>query len=69
MKTLKITLLGLTLGLMSFSIHPVQKSTTVKIIATAPLTWKNESIDLGEIPQGTPKLLNTNLKIQVLNQC
>jgi len=62
MKTLKITLLGLTLGLMSFSIHPVQKSNTVKVVTTAPLTWKSESIDLGEIPQGTPKVIEYEFK-------
>jgi hypothetical protein len=62
MKTLKITLLGLTLGLMSFSIHPVQKSNTVKVVTTAALTWKSESIDLGEIPQGTPKVIEYEFK-------
>lgn len=57
MKTLKITLLGLTLGLMSFSIHPIQKNEVVKIITTNPLTWKSEIIEVGEIPQGSPKLI------------
>ena len=62
MKTVKITLLGLTLGLMSFSIHPVQSKDVVKVSTTAPLAWKSESIDLGEIPQGTPKVIEYEFK-------
>lgn len=62
MKTLKITLLGLTLGLMSFSIHPIQKNETLKVIRANPLTWKSETVEVGDIPQGTPKLIEFELK-------
>jgi hypothetical protein len=62
MKTLKITLLGLTLGLMSFSIPSIQKNETLKVITTNLLTWKNEAVDVGDIPQGIPKLIEFELK-------
>ena len=57
MKTVKITLLGLTLGLMSFSIPSIQKNEALKVITTNLLTWKSEAVDVGDIPQGTPKLI------------
>jgi hypothetical protein len=62
MKTLKITLLGLTLGLMSFSIPSIQKNETLKVITTNLLTWKSEAVDVGDIPQGVPKLIEFELK-------
>ncbi len=62
MKTLKITLLSLTLGLMSFSILPVQKNGTLKVISTTPLIWKSETVEVGEIPQGTPKVIEFEFK-------
>jgi hypothetical protein len=62
MKTLKITLLGLTLGLMSFSIPSIQKNETLKVITTNLLTWKSEAVDVGDIPQGIPKLIEFELK-------
>jgi hypothetical protein len=65
MKALKITLLGLTLGLMSFSIpsiSSIQKNETLKGITTNPLTWKNEAVEVGDIPQGIPKLIEFELK-------
>ena len=49
MKTLKITLLGLTLGLMSFSILPNPKNGMMKGVTTTPLTWKSETVEVGEI--------------------
>jgi hypothetical protein len=62
MKTVKITLLGLTLGLMSFSIPSIQKNETLKGITTNPLTWKSEAVEVGDIPQGIPKLIEFELK-------
>jgi hypothetical protein len=44
MNTIKITFLAFTLGLMSFA-------------TIAAITWKSESIDVGEIPQGKPKAI------------
>lgn len=62
MKTLKITFLALTLGLMSFSVVSNHKKTIVKSDLIAPITWKSETIDVGEIPQGTPKLIEFEFK-------
>jgi hypothetical protein len=60
MKIIKISMLALVLGLMSFSaIAPVQSlDTTAKTEAAASaIAWKAETIDVGEIPQGTPKAI------------
>ena len=53
---IKISMLALTLGLMSFSaIAPVKKIVS-KIAVTAPsIVWNSETIDVGQIPQNTPK--------------
>ena len=63
MKIIKISMLALALGLMSFSaIAPVKtlvsnvKTATTKTTATT-IVWKAETIDVGEIPQGTPKAI------------
>ena len=51
---IKIAMLALTLGLMSFSIvSPVKE--LVSKVAAASIVWKSESIDVGNIPQNTPK--------------
>lgn len=60
MKIIKIAMLALALGLMSFSvIAPVKSLVSVEKTETAASTivWKAESIDVGEIPQGTPKAI------------
>lgn len=60
MKIIKISMLALVLGLMSFSaIAPVQSLVSkVKTETTAStIVWKAESIDVGQIPQGTPKAI------------
>ncbi|SEN85311.1 Protein of unknown function [Flavobacterium sp. CF108] len=60
MKIIKISMLVLALSLMSFSaIAPVKSLVTeTKITETAStIVWKAESIDVGEIPQGTPKAI------------
>jgi hypothetical protein len=44
MNTIKISFLALTLGLMSFA-------------TVSAITWKSETIDVGEIPQGKPKAI------------
>lgn len=55
MKALKISVFALALGLMSFASLPVDSDPVVKVAAVAPVTWKAESIDVGNIPQGKPK--------------
>ena len=60
MKIIKISMLALVLGLMSFSaIAPVQSLVSnIKTETTSSvIVWKAESIDVGEIPQGTPKAI------------
>lgn len=61
MKMIKISMLALALSLMSFSaIAPIKSLTSeTKVTATAASTivWKAETVDVGEIPQGTPKAI------------
>lgn len=60
MKIIKISMLALVLGLMSFSaIAPVQSlvSKVKTETTTSTIVWKAESIDVGQIPQGTPKAI------------
>lgn len=55
MKMIKISMLALALGLMSFSaIEPV-KTLISKVAVTSSILWKSETIDVGTIPQNTPK--------------
>ena len=56
MKTIKISMLALVLGLMSFSVNSIHKTPIVKVISNG-VTWKTETVDVGEIPQGTPKVI------------
>ncbi|WPO79048.1 DUF1573 domain-containing protein [Flavobacterium sp. KACC 22761] len=60
MKMIKISMLALALGLMSFSaVAPVKSLVSeTKIVETAStIVWKAETIDVGQIPQGTPKAI------------
>lgn len=54
-------MLALALGLMSFSaIAPVQSlvsETEASVTAASTIAWKAETIDVGQIPQGTPKAI------------
>lgn len=62
MKTIKISMLALALGLMSFtSINPVTNS-MVKEVVAGSLAWKSDTVDVGEIPQGTPKTIEFEFK-------
>jgi hypothetical protein len=56
MKTFKITLIALTLGLMSFNGKPSIKE-PFYAVADSPVAWKSDNIDIGEIPQGKPKTI------------
>ncbi|MDQ6470992.1 DUF1573 domain-containing protein [Flavobacterium sp. LHD-80] len=60
MKMIKLSMLALALGLMSFSaVAPVKSlvSETKETVAASTIVWKAETIDVGEIPQGTPKAI------------
>jgi Protein of unknown function (DUF1573) len=58
MKTLKIFVLVLSLTMMSFGVLPKPILKSIIYLTTAPITWKSDTIDVGEIPQGTPKVIN-----------
>ena len=62
MKKLQISVLALTLSLMSFSVLPVSKNNKTISISKAPISWKSEIIDLGEIPQNIPKSMDFEFK-------
>ena len=62
MKTIKITLLALTLALMSFTVIPAKTEAVKTEIGTSPISWKSELVDLGEIPQGKPKTIDFEFK-------
>ena len=56
MKMIKISMLALTLGLMSFSAIAPVKSVVSKVSTVASsIVWNSETIDVGQIPQNTPK--------------
>jgi hypothetical protein len=56
MRIIKISMLALALGLMSFSvISPVNALVSKEVVAASSILWKSESIDVGAIPQNTPK--------------
>ncbi|AZA53234.1 DUF1573 domain-containing protein [Chryseobacterium sp. G0201] len=58
MKNLKITALLAVLACSPFyaNVFPAEGTPVVKVIA-ADIKWKTESIDVGNIPQGKPKLI------------
>ncbi|CAA9199247.1 hypothetical protein FLA105534_02509 [Flavobacterium bizetiae] len=58
---IKISMLALALSLMSFSaiapIKSITAETKVEAEAASTIVWKAETIDVGQIPQGTPKAI------------
>ncbi|OMQ12011.1 DUF1573 domain-containing protein [[Flexibacter] sp. ATCC 35103] len=61
MKMIKISMLALALSLMSFSaiapIKSITAETKIEAEAASTIVWKAETIDVGQIPQGTPKAI------------
>jgi hypothetical protein len=56
MKMIKISMLALTIGLMSFAtIAPVKTLVSKVTVTASSIVWKSETIDVGTIPQNTPK--------------
>lgn len=62
MKIIKISMLALALGLMSFTMVTNNESNIVKTADANSISWKSETIDVGQIPQGTPKLIEFQFK-------
>lgn len=58
MKTVKISIVVLSLAMMSFSVEPTSISKINMELTNAPISWKTDTIDVGEILQGTPKVIN-----------
>lgn len=54
-KTMAIMALSLSVGLLSFTTHPVKtiKGTSATTTA-ASIKWTNQQISIGEVPQGKP---------------
>ena len=61
MNALKFSVLAFAFGLMSFTAKQANDPVT-KTVKASSVTWKSESIDLGSIPQGTPKSLDFEFK-------
>lgn len=56
MKIIKISMLALALGLMSFSAaEPINMLSSNTSASAASVSWKSETIDVGEILQNKPK--------------
>lgn len=62
MNAIKISVLALAFGLMSFTAKDVTVDPVTKTVVASPVSWKSENIDLGEIPQGKPKSLDFEFK-------
>jgi hypothetical protein len=62
MKTMKTSILALTFALMSFgTISKVNVKSSTMVTASA-ISWKSDSIDVGEIPQNKPKSIDFEFK-------
>lgn len=57
MKILKTSLLALSLAVIPASASVLNVSNIIENIADAVITWKSDTIDVGQIPQGTPKTI------------
>jgi hypothetical protein len=63
MKMIKISMLALTISLMSFAtIAPVKALVSKVAVAGSTILWKSETIDVGAIPQNTPKPITFEFK-------
>ena len=62
MKTFKITLALAAFGLLSFTTVTAIKERVVKTTNAATIVWKSETVEVGDIPQGTPKSIEFSFK-------
>ncbi|KAA5536020.1 DUF1573 domain-containing protein [Paenimyroides baculatum] len=63
MKILKTSLIALSLMVIPASASVLNVNNIIENVADAVISWKSETIDVGEIPQGTPK----NIKFEFTN--
>ena len=57
MKILKTTLIALSLAVIPVSASVVNVNTIIENVVDAVISWKSETIDVGQIPQGAPKTI------------
>ena len=62
MKTIKISVMALALGLMSFAAAPTASKMVKTELGTSPIAWKSEAVEVGEIPQNKPKAIEFEFK-------
>ncbi|WP_395052769.1 DUF1573 domain-containing protein [Flavobacterium sp.] len=62
MKIVKISLLALTISLMSFSVISNEVKSEISSTIVSAISWKSDSVDVGQIPQGTPKNIEFEFK-------
>ena len=54
MKIIKASLIALTLSAVPVSASMLTGNSLIEKIVESVITWKSDTIDVGEIPQGTP---------------
>lgn len=57
MKILKTSLLALSLAVIPVSASVLNVNNIIENVVDAVISWKSETIDVGTIPQGTPKTI------------
>lgn len=62
MKSVKILMLGLSFGLLSFTGVPLVTNSIEKVTVPSKLVWEKEIVEVGQIPQGTPKTIEFEFK-------
>lgn len=64
MKLLKLSIVALAIGLMSFHPSSALHNTKAAVVTSvgASIKWTNEELDLGEIPQGKPASIDFEFK-------
>ena len=62
MNTLKISVVAMAFGLMSFIAPSSLENTIVNSNEVSPVAWRSELIELGSIPQNKPKSIDFEFK-------
>ncbi|RRA95729.1 DUF1573 domain-containing protein [Paenimyroides viscosum] len=62
MKILKISVIALMLAVIPASASVLNVSKIIENVADVVISWKAETIDVGQIPQGTPKTIPFEFK-------
>lgn len=57
MKILKTSLIALSLAVIPVSASVVNVNNIIEKVVDSVISWKSETIDVGQIPQGTPKVI------------